>query len=178
MPSTAFDAKGLMLAAIADDNPVLIIEHRFNFRHQGRVPLGPYRVPIGKGVVRRAGTDVTIVAISHMVTDAYEAAHALAQDGIEAEVIDPRTLRPLDEELILESVRKTGRVVVADPGWKTCGVTAEIAAVIAEEGFSWLKAPIQRVACPDLPTPAGFTLEQAFYVGSGEIASAVRKICL
>ena len=178
MPATSFDAKGLMLSAIADDNPVLIIEHRFNLRLQGPVPHGPYRVPIGKGVLRRRGTDITIIAVSYMVTEAYEAADELARQGIEAEVIDLRTLRPLDEELILDSVKKTGRVVVADPGWKTCGVTAEIAALVADQGFAYLKAPVRRVACPDLPTPAGFTLERAFYVGATDIVATARGICI
>jgi len=177
MPSTCFDAKGLMIAAIKDNNPVVIMEHRLNFRQKGVVPEGMYTVPIGKGVVRRPGKDVTIVAVSHLVSDAYEAAQELsAEEGIDAEVIDPRTLRPLDEELILESVAKTGRLVVADTGWKTGGVTAEIAAMVAEKGFSLLKAPIARVACPDLPTPAGYTLENAFYIGKPEIKAAVLDV--
>ncbi len=177
MPGTGFDAKGLMLSAIADDNPVLIIEHRFNFRRRCQVPQSPYRVPLGKGVVRRKGRDVTVVGVSYMAAEAYQAAEELAGQGIDAEVIDPRTLKPLDEELILDSVKKTGRVVVADPGWKTCGAAAEIAALVADRGFADLKAPVKRVACPDLPTPAGFTLERAYYPGVPEIVSAVREIC-
>ncbi|MCP4674614.1 MAG: alpha-ketoacid dehydrogenase subunit beta [Deltaproteobacteria bacterium] len=176
MPSTAYDAKGLMLSAIADNNPVLIMEHRYNFRHRGLVPERIYEVPIGKGVVRREGRDVTIVAISHMVTEAHAAAEELAKDGIDAEIVDPRTLRPLDEEIILSSVAKTGRLVVADTGWKTAGVTAEISAVVFEKGFHFLKSPVARVACPDLPTPAGYTLENAFYAGKEEIVCAVREV--
>ncbi len=176
MPSTCYDAKGLMLAAIKDNNPVLILEHRMNFKQMGIVPEEPYTVPIGKGVIRRRGSDATVVAVSHLVSDAYVAAQELAiEEGIEAEVLDPRTLRPLDEELVLSSVAKTGRLVVADTGWKTGGVTAEISAMVAEKGFASLKAPVQRVANPDLPTPAGYTLEQAYYIGKEHIKNAIRK---
>jgi len=173
MPSTCYDAKGLMLSAIADNNPVIIIEHRFNFKHKGLVPEHIYRVPIGKGVVRRPGKDITVVAVSHLVTDVFFAAQELAEEGIDTEVIDPRTLRPLDEELILESVAKTGRLVIADTGWKTGGVTSEIAALGAEKGFKYLKAPVARVASPDLPTPAGYTLEEAFYISKADIKKAI-----
>ncbi len=176
MPSTCFDAKGLMLSAIADPNPVLIIEHRFNFRNKGLVPEQPYFVPIGKGVIRKPGSDVTIIGVSHMMTEAFNAAQDLEKEGISAEVLDPRTLRPLDEEIILKSVSKTGRVIIADVGWKTAGAGAEIAATIVEKGFKYLKAPIKRVSCPDLPTPAGYTLEEAFYRGSPDIIRAVHSI--
>jgi len=176
MPSTCYDAKGLMLSAIADENPVIIIEHRFNFRHKGFVPLAPYRVPLGKGIIRRPGRDITIVAVSFMVTEAFQAAEELVRDGIEAEVIDLRTLRPLDEEIILTSLAKTGRVVVADTGWKTGGATAEISALIAEKGFVSLKAPVLRVASPDVPTPAGYTLEEAFYKGWKEIVTSAHEL--
>ena len=176
MPATCYDAKGLMFSAIADNNPVIILEHRFNFGHKGFVPEKPYHVPIGKGIIRKPGKDITIVAASYMVTEAFNAALELIKDGIEAEVIDLRTLRPLDEELILTSVKKTGRVVVADTGWKTGGITAEISALIVEKGFAFLKAPVLRVACPDVPTPAGYTLEEAFYSGMPEIVAAVRKL--
>jgi len=173
MPSTCFDAKGLMLAAIKDNNPTIILEHRFNFRQKGTVPEEVYTVPIGKGVIRRYGKDVTIVAVSHLVLEAFQVALDLAAKGIDVEIIDPRTLRPLDEELILDSVAKTGRLVIVDTGWKTGGVTAEIAAMVAEKAFSLLKAPIVRVASPDLPTPAGFTLEEAFYIDKSDIKKAV-----
>lgn len=176
MPSTCFDAKGLMLAAIKDNNPVLIMEHRFNFKQKGMVPEQMYTVPIGKGIVRRKGKDVTVVAVSHLVADAFYAAQELAGQDIEVELIDPRTLRPLDETLILESVSKTGRLVIADTGWKTGGVTAEISAVVTEKVFEFLKAPIERIAAPDLPTPAGYTLEEAFYIGKKDIKRAVLNV--
>ena len=176
MPSTAYDAKGLMLAAIADPNPVLILEHRHNFKYKGVVPEKIYTVPIGKGTVRRAGSDVTIVGISNMVNEALLAAEELAAIGIEAEVVDLRSLRPLDEGIVLESLRKTGRLVVTDSGWKTGGVAAEVAAIAAEKGLEFLKAPVRRVTCPDVPTPSGYTLEQAFYAGKDDIIEAVRTI--
>jgi acetoin:2,6-dichlorophenolindophenol oxidoreductase subunit beta len=176
MPSTCYDAKGLLLSAIADPNPVLVLEHRYNFKHKGLVPTHLYQVPIGRGVVRKKGKDITVVAISNMVMEAYRAAEELAREGIDAEVIDLRTLRPLDEEIILSSVAKTGGLVVADCGWKTGGVTAEVAALVAEKGLELLRAPIRRVACPDVPTPAGYTLEEAFYPGKEEIIGAVREL--
>lgn len=176
MPSTCYDAKGLMISAIADPNPVLILDHRMNFRQKGIVPEAMYRLPIGKGVIRRPGKDVTVVAISHLVTEAFQAAQELEKEGIDVEVIDPRTLRPLDEEIILKSVEKTGRLVITDTAWKTGGPTAEIAAMVAEKGFRFLRAPIRRIASPDVPTPAGYTLENAFYFGQDEIRESIKKV--
>ncbi len=176
MPSTCYDAKGLLLSAIADNNPVVILEHRHNFRQKGRVPRGAYHVPLGKGIVRREGRDVTLAAVSCMAVEAYRAALELSKEGIEAEVLDLRSLHPLDEELLLSSLEKTGRLVVADTGWTTGGVTAEIAARAAEKGFRHLRAPVRRVACPDVPTPAGYTLEEAFYPGAPEIVRAARDV--
>jgi pyruvate/2-oxoglutarate/acetoin dehydrogenase E1 component len=173
MPSSCYDAKGLLLAAIADPNPVIILEHRLNFRQKGKVPQETYQVPIGKGVVRRRGQDVTVVGTSHQVLEVFNVAQELTEQGIELEVIDPLTLRPLDKGIILNSVAKTGRLVIVDSGWKTAGVGAEIGAMVAEEGFPYLKAPIQRVASPDLPTPAGFTLEEAFYTTAEDIKAAI-----
>jgi len=175
MPTTCFDAKGLLLSAIKDNNPVIILDHRFNFKQKGIVPEEMYIVPIGKGVVRRPGKDITVVAISHLVSDVFIVAQELSGEGIEVEVIDPRTLRPLDEELILESVSKTGRLLIVDTGWKTGGVTAEIAALAAEKAFQYLKAPVARIACPDLPTPAGYTLEDAYYISKQDIKNAIIK---
>ena len=176
MPATCYDAKGFMLTAVKDPNPVVIIEHRFNFRRKGVVPEVPYIVPFGRAAVRRSGRDVTVAAVSHLVWETMLAARELAGQGIEVEVIDPRTLRPLDETTILESVAKTGRLVVADTAWKTGGPTAEIAAMVAEKGFGYLRAPVVRVANPDLPTPAGHTLENAYYVGREDIKNAVLEV--
>ena len=175
MPSTCFDSKGLLLAAIKDNNPVIVMEHRFNFKQKGIVPEEMYTIPIGKGAVRKPGKDVTVVAISHLVADSFFVAQELADEGIDIELIDPRTLRPLDEVLILESVAKTGRLVIIDTGWKTGGVAAEIAALVSEKAFDDLEAPIERVTCPDLPTPAGYTLEEAYYINKNDIKKAVIK---
>jgi pyruvate dehydrogenase E1 component beta subunit len=178
MPVSPYDVKGLLLASIADDNPVIFIEHRRLYDLTGPVPEEPYTIPLGKGVIRREGKDVTIIATSYMVTEAEQAADALTKEGIEVELIDPRTLKPLDEELILNSVKKTGRLVVADNGWKTAGVGAEIAARVAYAAFDSLKAPIVRVAFPDVPTPTTLALEQAFYPGPEDIMAAVKEVLL
>jgi len=169
MPSRPYDAKGLLITSITDNNPVIIIEHRWLLRQTGYVPEGLYAIPFGRGVVRKQGKDVTIVAISYMVIEALLAAQELQEQGIDVEVIDPRTLRPLDEEIILGSVKKTGKLIVADTGWKTGGVGAEIAALVAEKGFDYLKAPVRRVASPDVPTPASYALEAKFYPGKADI---------
>ena len=176
MPSTPGDAKGLLLSSIADNNPVIIIEHRWLFGQSGPVPEGLYTIPLGCGVVRRVGKDVTVVAVSYMVIEALAAAQELQGQGIDVEVIDPRTLKPLDEEIILNSVKKTGRLVIADTGWKTGGVGAEIAALVAEKGFEHLKSPIKRVASPDIPTPASYVLEAKFYPGKADIVSSCREL--
>jgi len=176
MPASCRDAKGFMLAAIKDPNPVLILDHRFNFRHRGPVPEEPYHTPLGKAAIRREGRDVTIVAVSHLVHEACAAAEELAADGISCEIVDPRSLRPLDEETILASLAKTGRLVVSDTGWSTGGVCAELAALAAEKGFASLKAPVVRVAAPDLPTPAGCSLEDEYYFGAARIVAAVRDL--
>ena len=176
MPSRPYDAKGLLIASIADNNPVIIIEHRWLLRQTGYVPEGLYTIPFGRGIVRRQGKDVTIVAISYMVIEALSAAQELQAQGIDVEVIDPRTLKPLDEEIILNSVKKTGRLVVADTGWKTGGVGAEIVALVAEKGLEYLKAPVRRVASPDVPTPASYVLEAKFYPGKEDIISCCQEV--
>ncbi|MBI3548546.1 MAG: alpha-ketoacid dehydrogenase subunit beta [Elusimicrobia bacterium] len=176
MPATAYDAKGLLLSSIADGNPVLFLEHRWLYKTKGHVPEAMYRVPFGKARVHRHGDDVTIVAVSQMVVEALRAADELKKEGISAEIVDPRTLNPLDEATILESLKKTGRLVICDTGHRTGGFTAEIGALAAEKGLSYLKKPIRRVASPDVPTPAGFTLEAAFFRDSKHIIAAVKEI--
>jgi len=175
LPSTAYDAKGLLLASIADPNPVIFIEHRTLYEHTDEVPSEPYHVPIGRAAVRRAGRDVTIVGISYAAFEATQAALLLEQRRCDAEIIDLRTAKPWDEATILASVRKTGRLVVADTGWKTAGLAAEIAARMGEEAFAALRAPIQRVTLPDVPTPTGWALEKAYYPGVPEIIAAVQR---
>jgi len=177
MPTTPADAKGLLMTALSSDNPVICLEHRWLYDKSGPVPEDPYYTPLGVGAVVRPGRDVTIVAVSHMVLEALQAAEALAAEGIEAEVIDPRTLRPLDSALICRSAARTGRLVIADTGWRSYGVSAEIAARAAEELWGVLKAPIKRVALPDVPTPGSPVLEAGYYPGTREIVAAVKQ-CL
>jgi len=168
-PATPYDAKGLMISAIIDNNPVLFVEHRWLYKTTGHVPEDLYSIPIGKGVIRRKGEDITIVAVSYMLVEALKAAEKLQQAGISAEVVDLRTLKPLDEEILIRSVEKTGRLLIADTGCKTGSVASEIAAVAAEKAFHLLKKPIRRVCCPDTPTPTSDVLEKAYYPTSENI---------
>jgi pyruvate dehydrogenase E1 component beta subunit len=161
-PSTPHDAKGLLLAAIDDPNPVLIFEHKLLYKTRGPVPAESYRVPIGKAAVRREGTDITVVASGVMVSRALAAAERLAADGISAEVVDLRSLRPIDHETIAASVRKTSRLMVVYEGVKTMGIGAEISAMIAEsDAFDYLDAPIVRLGGADTPLPYSPKLERA-----------------
>lgn len=176
MPSTPADAKGLLVSAIRDDNPVLFLEHKGLYGVSGPVPDGEYIIPLGKADVKREGKDVTIVATSLMVQKALEAAQELAAQGIEAEVIDPRTLLPLDKETILKSVEKTGRLVIVQEAVKNSGFASEIAAVVSEEGFDLLDAPIKRVAAPFVPVPFSPPLEQAYIPSAEKIIAAVKEL--
>ena len=176
MPSTPYDAKGLMISAIKDDNPVIFIDDRWLYHLEDHVPEEIYEVPVGKAIIRREGKDVTVAAISYMVYQSMQAATELATQGIDAEVIDVRTVKPLDKGLLLHSVKKTGRLVVADGGWKTCGAAAEIATLVFEEAFSYLKSPVIRVTLPDVPAPASSALENVYYPTAENIVQAVRKI--
>lgn len=176
MPATPYDAKGLMISAILDNNPVVFLDDRWLYSQEENVPEESYSVPIGKGIKRRKGTDVTIISSSFMVLESMKAAKALEQEGISTEVIDLRTIKPLDEELILESVGKTGRAVIADGGWKTYGVSAEISALLGENLLNRLKAPVVRVALPDVPAPASSVLEKEYYPDNGTIFRAVKKL--
>lgn len=176
MPSTPYDAKGLMIAAIEDNNPVVIIEHRWMMKQEGLVPEGKYTVPIGKGVYRRQGSDLTIVGTSHTLQLALSAIDQLqTQQGITADVIDLRTIKPLDESIILESVAKTGKLLVVDTGWAMGGVCAEVSSIVAEKGFYHLKAPIRKLGLPDCPSPAGYTLEQFYYPNVETITNEILK---
>jgi pyruvate dehydrogenase E1 component beta subunit len=176
MPSTPYDAKGLLLSAIADNNPVCVFEHRWLMKKDGVVPEGLYHVPLGRGIYRRRGSDVTIVGASHAIELGAQAAAALAAERIEAEVIDLRTIKPLDEAIVLESVKNTGRIVVVDTAWMKGGVCAEIGCLVAEKGYADLRAPVCRLGLPDVPAPAGYTLEQFYYPDAGRIASAARNL--
>lgn len=176
MPTTPHDAKGLLISSIEENNPVIFIEHRWLHNITGDVPEGVYRVSLGRARVAREGNDVTIAATSYMVLEALRAAEILAEDGIQAEIIDIRTLRPLDESLILESVRKTGRLIVADSGWKTGGFGAEVVARVAEEALGDMKSPPRRLALPDCPTPTSRALTKYFYPRAAHIRTITRQM--
>jgi pyruvate/2-oxoglutarate/acetoin dehydrogenase E1 component len=176
MPSTAYDAKGLMIAAIKDPNPVIFVDDRWLYQSEDAVPEEIYEVPIGKGVIRKEGTDVTLVAASYMAQESLKAAQELTREKIEVEAIDLRTVKPIDWPLVGESVKKTGRLVIADGGWRTCGLAAEIAALVSETGLEYLKAPIKRVTLPDIPAPASSTLEKAYYPTAETICQAIREV--
>ncbi len=176
MPSTPYDAKGLMLSAIADNNPVLIFEHRWVMKSQGVIPEGIYHVPLGKGIYRRRGEDLTVVGTSHTLNLTIEALDELKKEGITADVIDLRTLKPLDEEIIFESLKKTGKVLVVDTGPAMGGVCAEIGCLVAEKGFQDLKGPVRRIGLPDSPIPAGYTLEQFYFPDKNRIAQVIREM--
>jgi len=176
MPSTPYDAKGLLKTAIRDDNPVMFFEHKLLYPIEGLVPEEEYTVPFGVADVKREGEDVTIVATLYMVHKALAAAEELDEQGIKAEVVDPRTIVPLDKKAIINSVKKTGRLVVVSEDCKTAGVSAEIAALVAEEALDYLDAPIKRVAEPDTPIPFSPPLEQFVIPNEKSIIKAVKEI--
>jgi pyruvate dehydrogenase E1 component beta subunit len=160
MPSTPYDAKGLLIASIRDNNPVIYIEHKLLYKMKGHVPEESYTIPLGSAEVKREGRDMTIVATSIMVNRSLEAAEQLSEEGIEVEVIDPRTLKPLDKDTIIKSVTKTGRLLIVHEAAKTGGFGSELSAIIAEsEAFGYLDAPIIRLAGRDIPIPYNRTLE-------------------
>jgi pyruvate dehydrogenase E1 component beta subunit len=176
MPSTAYDAKGLLKAAIRDDNPVVFIEGETLYGLAGEVPDDEYLLPLGVGDVKREGTDVTLVAWSRMVHLCLEAADALEAEGISAEVVDPRTLRPLDEAIITDSVRKTGRCVIVEVGWPMCGYGAEIAYRVQRECLDHLDAPVERVTSDDVPMPYALNLENEVIPQVADVVRAVKKV--
>jgi len=176
MPSTPYDAKGLLISSIRDDNPVVFLEHKLLYGMEGEVPEEAYTIPLGQADIKREGQDVTIVATAQMVNLSLSAAEKLSGDGISVEVVDPRTLSPLDEESILDSVRKTHRLVIVHEEVKFAGSGAEIAAMVAEKAFDYLDAPIIRVAAPFTPVPFSPTLEAEFIPSEEKIIEAVRTV--
>lgn len=176
-PATPYDAKGLLKTSVREDNPVLFFEHKELYKMEGEVPQEEYTIPFGQGEIRRKGAAVTIIAISNMVQQALRACVELSGEGIEAEIVDPRTLVPLDEELIFESIGKTGRVVIVEEDCKRNGIGAEITAMIVEQAFDLLDAPVKRVATPDTPIPCSPPLEKHIIPDAGNIVSAVKEIC-
>jgi pyruvate dehydrogenase E1 component beta subunit len=175
-PATPADGKGLLKSAIRDDDPVVFIEHALLYRVRGEVPEGEHLVPLGKAEVKREGKDVTLVAYSRMTLVALEAADRLSQEGIEVEVVDLRTLRPLDMETVLASVRKTNRAVTVEEAWRSYGIGAEIASRIQEEAFDYLDAPIHRVSGIEVPLPYAKNLEQAAIPDAQRVMKAVKEL--
>lgn len=175
-PGTPADAKGLLKAAIRSNDPVLFIEHATLYQMRGEVPEGDYIVPIGRSTVQRPGNDVTIVTYSKMLEVSLKAADQLAKDGIDVEIVDLRTLRPLDMEPVIESVKKTNRVVVVEEGWRSYGVGAEISARIYEEAFDFIDVPVKRVAQIEVPLPYNRTLEQMAIPQVETVIAAVKEV--
>jgi pyruvate dehydrogenase E1 component beta subunit len=177
MPGTPYDAKGLLIASVLDDNPVIYIDDRWLYDLEGPVPEEFYSVPIGKGEIRTEGKDLTIVTYSYMLRESLKAAEKLEEDGISVEIIDIRSLKPLDTDLILSSLRKTKRLIIAEGGNRTCGFGAEIAARVAESDlFNKLEAPIKRITFPDTPAPASSTLEKSYYTSWEDVVSAGNQL--
>lgn len=176
IPATPYDAKGLLKSAIRDDNPVIFMEDKMMYSLRGPVPEDEYLIPLGVADVKRPGEDLTIVATSSMVHEALEAAEMLAEQGISAEVVDPRTLKPLDEETLIESAIKTGHVIVVDEGCQQYGVTGELASVIYEGAFDYLHAPVRRIGALDVPVPFCFPLEMATIPKAEDIVREAQAI--
>jgi pyruvate dehydrogenase E1 component beta subunit len=177
VPANPRDAKGLLIAAVQDNDPVVYIEHRWLHEDEGEVPESYYATPIGKAALVREGGDVTVVAVGPMVSEALKAASGLQEAGISAEIIDVRTTHPLDTDSVLESVAKTGRLVVADADWGPCGVAGEIVATVAEQALETLHARPRRVTWPNSVVPSSQNLEKQFYPGAADIQSAVFQVC-
>jgi pyruvate dehydrogenase E1 component beta subunit len=178
MPATPYDAKGMLKSAIRDEDPILFVEHELLYSVKGEVPdeSEEYTVPLNRGIVRREGKDVTLVTFSRMVHICLQAAEELAKEGIEAEVVDLRSIRPIDLDLVLDSVRKTNRAVVVEEGWKYYGTGQGVAALIYEHGFDWLDAPIGHVTGKDVPMPYSKPLEQLALPARNDVIAAVKAI--
>ncbi|MFC1508556.1 alpha-ketoacid dehydrogenase subunit beta [Candidatus Omnitrophota bacterium] len=176
MPATAYDAKGLLVSAIEDDNPVLFIEHRWLYNVSDQVPKKIYRESLGKARIIRKGKDVTIVCSAYMVLEAMRAGEILKKEGVDVEVVDLRSIRPLDEESIIRSVKKTGRLIVAQGTWRSFGVAAEVIALVAEKGCDMLKSRPRRITFPDVPTPTSPALAKYYYPRAIDIVNSVRSM--
>ncbi|MBA7676500.1 Acetoin:2,6-dichlorophenolindophenol oxidoreductase subunit beta [subsurface metagenome] len=176
IPSTPHDAKGLLNTAIEDENPVMFIEDKMMYNTKGEVPEEYYTIPFGEAAIRREGKDITIVATFRMVNKALTVAEELAKEGTDIEVIDPRTLCPLDKGTIIDSVKKTGKLITMDEGCKTNGMGSEIAAIIAEEAIDYVQAPIIRVAAPMVPVPYSPVLEKFYVPDEENLKAAINKV--
>jgi len=176
VPSTPADAKGMLKTALRGDNPVLFVEHSTLYQTRGEVPVADYTIPMGKADIKRAGTDVTLVSYSKMAQVSMDAAKLLEADGISAEVVDLRCLRPLDTSLVIESFKKTNHCVVVEEAWALYGVGAEISARIQEEAFDWMDAPVKRVSTADVPLPYSRDLEQSALPDAAKVVKAVKEV--
>jgi pyruvate dehydrogenase E1 component beta subunit len=175
LPTRPIDAKGLLISAIRDNNPVIFIEHRWLYWAVGEVPESPYTIPIGEGNILRQGSDITVVATSWLNVEAMKAAEVLERNGVSVEIVDPRTIAPFDDTLVMGSVRKTGHCIVADNDWVDCGFGAQVAARVAEKCFSQLKSPIKRIGFAPTPCPTARCLENEFYPNAVDIIRAVEE---
>jgi len=175
LPTTPRDAKGLLISAIRDNNPVIFIEHRWLYWVTGEVPEDPFTIPLGKGNILRSGSDITVVGTSWMNVEALKAADILARQGVSVEIVDPRTIAPFDDTLIVVSVNKTGHCIVADHDWVDCGFGAEVAARVSEKCFGFLKSPVKRIGFAPTPCPTVRILENEFYPNAVEIIRAVEE---
>jgi len=176
IPSNAYDAKGLLIRSIRDDDPVVFFEHKALYKTEEEVPQEPYTIPFGEANYVRQGTDVTIVAFGRMVYVAQEAATVLSRDGIDCEIVDPRTISPLDEDTILESVEKTGRLVVVDESSPRCNMATDVSALVAQKGFSYLRAPVRMVTPPHTPVPFSPVLEDLYIPNAAKVTDAVSAV--
>jgi pyruvate dehydrogenase E1 component beta subunit len=175
-PSNAYDAKGIFISAVNDPDPVIFIDDRWLYGKENNVPEEMYEVPIGKAFVKKQGKDITLISSSYTAFLCEMAATELADKGIDVEFVDLCTLKPYDKETILSSVKKTGRAVIVDGSWKTFGYASEISAMISENIFKKLKAPIERVCLPDAPAPASRSLEENYYISKEKIIEAIHKV--
>ncbi|MDD5660071.1 MAG: alpha-ketoacid dehydrogenase subunit beta, partial [Actinomycetota bacterium] len=173
-PTTPYDVKGLFNMAVIDENPVIFIENKRLINIKGKVPEHYYTIPFGKADIKRQGKDLTIVATQALVYDALKVAEDMGKEGLSIEVIDPRTLKPFDKQTIFDSVKKTGKLIVCDEGWIYCGMASEISAMVSEECFGYLKAPVIRVAAPDTPCPFSPPLEDEYIPGIKNIKKAIK----
>ena len=173
-PSSAYDVKGMLISAIKDPNPVVFIDDRWLYGKEDFVPEEMYEIPIGKGSIINEGTDITLVSSSYLLTEASKATLELTKAGISVELIDLRTIKPLDEDLIIKSVKKTGRLVIVDGSWRTNSITSDISAIVNEKAFGYLKSPVIRINLPDCPAPAARTLEAAYYIDAKKIFEIIK----
>lgn len=175
-PATPYDVKGMLISAVRDPNPVLFVDDRWLYNIAEIVPEDEYEIPVGKGIIRREGKDISIISFSYAMHEALKAADLLQKEGISAEVIDLRSIKPYDKNMISESLKKTGRLVIVDGSWKTGGFSAEIAAFASENAFEYLRKPVMRVCLPDIPAPSSSVLEREYYITPEKIVNAAKQI--